>query len=44
MNILIFEDLLKKISSKIQSTAKKIGNLNLRGKSEAINLFSLDLL
>ena len=41
--ILISEYLLKKLSPKIQDIAKEIGNLNLRGKSEAINLFSLDM-
>ena len=41
--ILISEDLLKRLTNKIQDRAIKIGELQLRGKSKSINLFRLEL-
>ena len=41
--VLISEELLKRLTKDVQNVAKRIGNLNLRGKSESINLFSLTL-
>jgi len=41
--ILISEDLLKRLTNKIQDRAIIIGELQLRGKSKSINLFRLEL-
>ena len=42
--VLLSEDLLNSLNSEIWDSAKRIGALQLRGKSESISLFSLSLL